>query len=412
MRDDTRYVVILGDGMSDRPLQEIGGKTPLEVARTPNMDRLASQGTCCWVQTVPQGMHPGSDVANLSVMGYDPQRFYTGRAPIEAASMGVELGEGDIAFRCNLVTIENGVMADYSAGHITSGEAAGLIESLQDELGDQRFSFHPGVSYRHLMVWRGGKSGMECTPPHDISDQPVKPHLPRGEGSKELLELMEKAREILENHPVNQRRREEGKNPANSVWFWGQGPRPWLPPFSERFGLDGGVISAVDLVKGIGVLAGLRPVSVPGATGYIDTNYQGKVDAAVELLKEHRFVYIHVEAPDEAGHQGSVETKVQAIEDLDSKVVAPLVEWAERCGHRVRILLTPDHPTPIELKTHSPEAVPFVIWDSKVPVKGAEHYNERAFEHLKPYTLEPGFKVMYLLTQKICTNCTAGCGGQ
>ena len=410
MKNDTRYMVILGDGMADRPLKELGGKTPLEAANTPNMDRLAQEGTCCWVKTVPKGMPPGSDVANLSVMGYDPQRFYTGRAPIEAASMGVELKEGDIAFRCNLVTIENGVMKDYSAGHISSEEAAELIASLQEALGDERFSFHPGVSYRHLMVWRGGPKVLECTPPHDISDQEIAEHLPKGEGSTELLELMEKAREILANHPVNSRRAGSGKNPANSVWFWGEGPKPWLPAFEERFGLNGGVISAVDLVKGIGVLAGLKPVSVPGATGYIDTNYQGKVDAAIEILSEGQFVYIHIEAPDEAGHQGSVETKIRAIEDVDSKVVAPLVEWAKGCGKRVRILLTPAHPTPIEIKTHSSDPVPFVIWDSERPVAGAEAYNERAFEHLKPYTLEPGFKVMYLLVQKICTNCTAGCG--
>ena len=410
MRSNSKYIVILGDGMADRPLKELRGKTPLEVASTPNMDKLAQKGTCCWVKTVPQGMSPGSDVANLSVMGYDPQRFYTGRSPIEAASMGVELGEEDIAFRCNLVTIENGVMKDYSAGHISTQEAAKIIESLQKELGDERFSFYPGVSYRHLMVWRGGPMEMVCTPPHDISDQEVEEHLPRGEGSRELLTLMERAREILAHHPVNEARIAEGKNPANSVWFWGQGPRPWLPAFEERFGLTGGVISAVDLVKGIGILAGLKPVSVPGATGYIDTNYQGKVDAAIDLLQDHQFVYIHIEAPDEAGHQGSVETKAQAIEDVDSKVVAPLMEWAIECGHRVRILLTPDHPTPIEIKTHSADPVPFVIWDNERPVEGVAAYNERAFEPLLPYTLEPGFKVMYLLVQKICTNCTAGCG--
>ncbi len=411
MRSNTKYIVILGDGMADRPLKELEGRTPLEAANIPHMDKLAQEGTCCWVKTVPAGMPPGSDVANLSVMGYDPERFYTGRAPIEAASMGVELGEKDIAFRCNLVTIENGVMKDYSAGHISNEEAAQIIESLQKELGDERFSFYPGVSYRHLMVWRGGPKEMECIPPHDISDQEVESHLPRGEGSQELRDLMEKAKEILANHPVNKARLAEGKNPANSVWFWGQGPRPWLPAFQERFGLSGGVISAVDLVKGIGVLAGLTPISVPGATGYIDTNYQGKVEAAIELLKEHQFVYIHIEAPDEAGHQGSIDTKIRAIEDVDSKVVAPLVEWAERCGHRVRILLTPDHPTPIEIKTHSADPVPFVIWDNQRQEKGVSAYNERAFEPLKPYTLEPGFKVMYLLTQKICTHCSEGCGG-
>ncbi len=411
MRSNTKYIVILGDGMADRPLKELEGRTPLEAANIPHMDKLAQEGTCCWVKTVPAGMPPGSDVANLSVMGYDPEKFYTGRAPIEAASMGVELGEKDIAFRCNLVTIENGVMKDYSAGHISNEEAAQIIESLQNELGDERFSFYPGVSYRHLMVWRGGPKEMECTPPHDISDQEVESHLPRGEGSQELRDLMEKAKEILANHPVNKARIAKGKNPANSVWFWGQGPRPWLPAFQERFGLSGGVISAVDLVKGIGVLAGLTPISVPGATGYIDTNYQGKVEAAIELLKEHQFVYIHIEAPDEAGHQGSVETKIRAIEDVDSKVVAPLVKWAERCDQRVRILLTPDHPTPIEIKTHSADPVPFVIWDNQRQEKGVQAYNERAFEPLKPYTLEPGFKVMYLLTQKICTHCSEGCGG-
>ncbi len=370
-----KYVVLLGDGMADLPLEELEGRTPLQAARTPSMDRIASGGSLGLIRTVPEGFPAGSDVANLSVLGYDPSVYYTGRAPLEAASMSVELGPADVAFRCNLVTLEDDRMADFSAGHISTAEAKALVTDLHKELADGQVAFYAGVSYRHLMVWQNGRRDMVCTPPHDITGQPFKGYLPTGEGHELLNDLMLRAQGLLREHPVNRRRLDGGKRPANAIWLWGQGLRPSLPTFQERYGLTGAVISAVDLLKGIGIYAGLTPIEVPGATGYFDTNYRGKAQAALKALQEMDFVYVHVEAPDEAGHMGDVEEKVRAIENFDEKVVAPIWDGLQDLGP-FRILLLPDHPTPIATRTHSKEMSPFVIFDSREVRASQDSYDE------------------------------------
>ncbi len=370
-----KLVVLLGDGMADLPLSSLQGKTPLQKAKKPNMDLLAKRGRSGLARTVPDGFPPGSDVANLSVMGYSPAEYYTGRAPLEAAAMGVALAEGDIAFRCNFVTIEMGIMKDYSAGHISSEEGRDLIEALKPMMPGMRL--YAGVSYRNLLVLRSGGDAV-CTPPHDISDRPVAEHLPTGPEGGELIRLMEAARPILESHPVNQRRIAAGKRPANAIWLWGQGRAPAMPSFAEKYGLSGAMISAVDLLKGIGRYAGLEVIDVPGATGNIDTNYEGKVRAALEALKSCEFVYLHIEAPDEAGHEGDVDLKVKAIELFDERVVGPIVEGLEKSGESWRALLLPDHSTPISIKTHSSDPVPFVIAGSGIMPDGVENFDEAA----------------------------------
>ena len=321
-----KYIILIGDGMADAPIDELGGKTPLEYAPTPNMDRLTEIGSLGLFHTVPEGYPPGSDVANLSILGYDPALYYTGRAPLEAASIGVELKPGDIAFRCNFVTlVEDGgktIMADYSAGHLSTGRGGRrLIASLDEGLQARGVRFYPGKSYRHLMVWEGGKDALECTPPHDISDRESTPHLPKGDGADFLIELTKTSWDILKDHPVNLKRIEDGKNPATSIWLWGQGKAPSMPTLKERFGLSGSIISAVDLMNGMGVYAGLNVITVPGATGYIDTNYEGKADYALKSLEDNDFICVHVEAPDEAGHQGDLQAKLKAITDFDARIV-------------------------------------------------------------------------------------------
>ncbi|MCX6674180.1 MAG: cofactor-independent phosphoglycerate mutase [Methanothrix sp.] len=324
-----KLVVLLGDGMADLPLAALQGKTPLQAAIKPNMDLLARRGKSGLAQTVPEGFPPGSDVANLCVMGYSPARHYSGRAPLEAAAMNVALGEADIAFRCNLVTIVDGIMLDYSAGHITSEEGRELIEALQPLMPERRL--YAGVSYRNLLVLQAGANAV-CTPPHDISDQPVVEHLPSGPDSDLLIKLMEAARPVLARHPVNEKRISEGKRPANAIWLWGQGPAPVMLSFHEKYGLKGAMISAVDLLKGIGRYAGLEVIDVPGATGTIDTNYEGKVQATLEALQRCDFVYLHIEAPDEAGHEGNTGLKVRAIELFDERVVGPVVAGLKKSG--------------------------------------------------------------------------------
>lgn len=362
-----KYIILQGDGMADYPLDELGGKTPLEVAITPNMDWLASQGILGLAHTIPPGFSPGSDVGNMSILGYDPALYHTGRSPLEAASMGVSLGEKDVAFRCNLVTLRGegreAVMEDFTAGHISSEEAAEIIHDLAQRLGSDGFEFHSGVSYRHLMVWRDGKESMETTPPHDISDKKVGPYLPRGQGAETLLKLMEGSQEILAAHPVNRQRARKGERSATSIWLWGQGRAPKMPSLKERFGISGAVISAVDIINGLGVYAGLDRVRVPGITGFFDTNYKGKGEYGVRALGDKDLVFIHVEAPDEAGHMGDVAKKIQAIEDFDEKVVGTVLRGMER-WREWRLLLMPDHPTPITLKTHVPDPVPFVLFSS------------------------------------------------
>ena len=370
-----KLVVLLGDGMADLPLEALGGRTPLQAAEKTNMDRLAKKGRSGLARTVPDGFAPGSDVANLSVLGYDPAECYTGRAPLEAAAMNVHLGPDDIAFRCNFVTIEDGLMKDYSAGHISSPEGQELIEALAPLIPGRRL--YPGVSYRNLLVLQAGAKA-ECTPPHDISGRPVAEHLPRGQDSQLLVSLMEAARPVLERHPVNRRRKAAGKRPANAIWLWGQGPAPAMPSFAEKYGLSGAMISAVDLLKGIGRYAGMEVIDVPGATGNIDTNYQGKVDAALQALQSRDFVYLHIEAPDEAGHEGEIDLKVRAIELFDEKVVGPVVQGLEKSGEAWRVLLMPDHATPIAIKTHSSDPVPFTIAGSGIQPDGVESFDELA----------------------------------
>ncbi len=363
-----KYVILQGDGMPDHPLDELRGKTPLEAANTPNLDRIARSairfGTA---KTIPEPLPPGSDVGNLAVLGYDPMLYYTGRSPLEAASMRVDLNWDDVALRCNLVTLsyQDGkeIMQDYSAGHITTGEARELLLDLKKELEEQDLKFHPGVSYRHLVIWSGGNKSIKTTPPHDISGKEINPYLPTGEGAQRLNGLIEKSREILEGHPVNKRRLEEGKSPATSIWLWGQGVAPSMPSFEELYGMSGSVVSAVDLVKGIGRYAGLSVIDVPGATGYLDTNYEGKVEYALDSLNEVDITMIHIESTDETGHVGDANLKIQAIEDFDGRVVKHVLESMGRFGD-YKILVTSDHPTPIDVRTHVNEPVPFAIYSS------------------------------------------------
>lgn len=348
-----KYLLILADGAADEPLEELGGKTPLEVAKKPNMDMIAKKGRCGMLKTVDESMTPGSDVANMSILGYDPEKYYTGRGALEALSMGVPFGEDDMAYRCNLVTIENGKMKDFAAGHITSEEGAELFKSLQEKVPELKF--YPGVSYRNVMMFPGGK-GVESYPPHDIVDEVVDNYMPKGPDADVVMKAMVRAADVFENHPVNVARKAAGKNPATTIWPWSSGKKPAMPKFEEMFGKKGAMISAVDLLFGIAACCGMEIVKVEGATGYLDTNYMGKAKAAVETLKgDADFVYMHVEATDEAGHLGSVEEKIRAIERLD-EAVGYILENFDGC-----VMLMPDHPTPIAKKTHTHDAVPFVV---------------------------------------------------
>jgi 2,3-bisphosphoglycerate-independent phosphoglycerate mutase len=383
----TKYIVLLGDGMADLPIAELGGITPLEAARTPNMDRVAREGVAGMVKSVPEGFPPGSDVANLSIMGFDPRRFYTGRAPIEAASLGIELSPSDVAYRMNLVTLGEPqgpagrrVMVDYSAGHITDEDSHPLVSSLDRGMGSHEFRMYPGKSYRHILVWRNGLTDISTTPPHDIIGKEIGTYLPYGEGAGRLLERMREGQRILAHHPVNRARAKEGKSPANSPWFWGQGKRPRLVTFRERFGIEGAVISAVDLVQGLGGLSGLEVIHVPGATGWVDTNWEGKVGAALDALEKGAdFVYLHVEAPDEAGHAGDAALKVKAIELFDERIVGPVLAGMEAFPSR-RILVLPDHQTPIAIRTHNRNPVPFAAVGTDLSGRGAADFSEASCE--------------------------------
>ena len=358
-----KYAVLIGDGMADYPIEKLGGKTILQAARTPAMDYIAAHGKIGLAKTIPDELHPGSDVANMSILGYDPAVYYSGRAPLEAASMGVALASDDVAFRCNLVTIEHRRIKDYSAGHISSEEARILIETLDAELGNEELSFNPGISYRHLLVAKNNLGAeTECTPPHDITGKKIEEYLPGGKDGDFFSDLMKKSMIVLELHPVNLKRIEEGKNPANSIWVWGQGYAPKFTPFQELYGKTGAVISAVDLLKGIGVYAGMDVIEVQGATGYLDTNYEGKASAAIEVLKTRDLVFVHVEAPDEAGHEGSIDKKLKAVEDFDSRIVVPILKHAMASDEPFTILVLPDHPTPISIKTHARDPVPFAVY--------------------------------------------------
>ncbi|MCX8026957.1 MAG: cofactor-independent phosphoglycerate mutase [Thermodesulfovibrionales bacterium] len=398
-----KFVVIVGDGMADRPLKALNGKTPLQVANTPYMDMLASKGVVGMVRTIPKGLHPGSDIANLSILGYDPTVYYTGRAPLEAGSMGINMGESDVAYRCNLVTLKfcrgmtNAVMDDYSAGHITSDEARGLIETIQEMMGNEEFRFYPGVSYRHLMVWKNGCKDVECVPPHDITGKLISDYLPIGECSQKIQMLMRRSVEILTDHEINKQRMAKGLKPANSIWLWGQGKKPSLPLFFEKYGVNGALISAVDLTKGLGVFAGFKVINVPGATGWLDTNYEGKAQYGLDALNEVDFLYLHVEAPDEAGHSGRIDYKIQAIEDLDTRVIRPVFEGLNKRFKEFRLMVLPDHPTPIEIKTHSDEPVPFVLYDSTVTIDTIRKYDEQIHTQKDCIHIEKGHSLMDLL---------------
>lgn len=370
-----KYIILVGDGMGDLPIAEFGGKTPLAFAQTPAMDRIARDGELCLVRTVPEGFSPGSDVANLSLLGYLPHECYSGRAPLEAASLGVALAPGQIAFRCNLVTLrfaeDRVFMEDYSSGHISSQEARVLVEGLEEAAGTDRLRFYPGVSYRHLLVHSGEVGPLVTVPPHDYTGREVTEFWQRYTSIPHLREALAKAVAFLADHPVNQDRRARRRNPANAIWLWGEGKAPSMPTIMAQFGVGGALISAVDLLKGLGVYAGLEIIEVDGATGYLDTNYAGKATAALEALKTKDLVFVHVEAPDEAGHQGSLKDKLQAIEDFDGKIVKPIFEALLAGGHDFRLAVAMDHFTPLATRTHSADPVPVAIYDSRAVQAGS-----------------------------------------
>ena len=373
-----KYVVVIGDGMADYPLKELGGKTPLQTAQIPNMDRIASDGVNGLLKTVPSNMGPGSDVANMSIMGYDPQKYYTGRGPLEAPSIGAKLENGDVAFRCNFINQEKGLLADFNADHISTIEASELIEALNQKFYEYG-KFYLGTSYRNLFVCKDHKmASLISTPPHDVVGESIKEHLIKPSDDRRAIvinELMYESQEILENHPINIKRVQEGKKPANMIWLWGQGVKPEMEPFHDKYGLKGATITGVDLIKGLGVYLGLTNVSVPGATGYYDTDYCGKAKYALKSLKDHDLVFIHVEAPDEAGHAGDVEEKIKAIERIDKRILGKLMdEMPEYDEYAISIL--PDHPTPIPIKTHVKDPVPFAMYSSKGGSDSVEKYDE------------------------------------
>lgn len=394
-----KHIIILGDGMADWPVKSLGGKTLLQAARTPYMDKLARMGRTGRLVTVAEGFHPGSEVANMSVMGYNLPKVYEGRGPLEAASIGVDLKPGEMAMRCNIICIEGDLLKNHSAGHITTPEADVLVKYLQEELGNERVHFYTGVQYRHLLVIKGGDKRIACTPPHDVPLKPYRPlmvkpllgteHITRPEGDAELTpaqtadlinDLIVRSQDLLENHPINLKRKAEGKDPANSIWPWSPGYRPQMEPLAEKYPQirKGAVISAVDLINGIGYYAGLRRLNVEGATGLYDTNYENKAAAALEALKTDDFVYLHVEASDEAGHEGDVDLKIRTIENLDSRAIGPIYEEVKDWEEPVAIAVLPDHPTPCELRTHTAEPVPFLIWYPGIEPDEVQTFDEVA----------------------------------
>lgn len=377
-----KYLIILGDGMADKPIPELDGKTPLAYAQTPTMDAYAEKSEIGMVHTIPEGMNPGSDTANLSVLGYDPKIYYTGRSPLEALSIGVDMKETDVALRCNIVTVSADALPyaektiiDHSSSEISTEEAAVLLEAVRSELETDTYKYYLGTSYRHLTIWDRGEV-VELTPPHDVLGRKIGTYLPE---QPVLREMMEKSYAILSAHPINQERMKKGLNPANSLWFWGAGTRPMLDSFQEKTGHTGAMISAVDLLKGIAAGAGMKVVEVAGANGGLHTNYEGKADAAVHaLLKDGLdFAYIHLEAPDEMGHQGSYERKVQAIENLDTRIIRRVIDQLETAGADFRMLVLPDHPTPVAIRTHVSDPVPYMLYDSTAPQNHTWHYNEK-----------------------------------
>lgn len=380
-----KHIIILGDGMADEPIPELGDKTPMEVANTPTMDWLASHGRVGRLKTVPVGYHPGSEVANMSVLGYDLDKTFEGRGSLEAASIGVPLLDGEMAMRCNLICIENGIIKNHSAGHISNEEAAELIDFLNEQLADDNIRFYQGVSYRHLLKVKHGDKRIHCTPPHDVPGTPfrdvlIRPEAAEAQATADLLNgLILRSQELLENHPVNIKRKAEGKDAANSIWPWSPGYRPRMQTLMERFGIDSGVvISAVDLIRGIGVYAGLKPILVEGATGLWNTNYEGKVAAAIAALKDNDFVFLHIEASDEAGHEGDYNLKIKTIENLDSRVCKPILEAVQQMNEPIAIAVLPDHPTPCRIRTHTGEPVPFLIYRPGDHADSVERFSEHS----------------------------------
>jgi 2,3-bisphosphoglycerate-independent phosphoglycerate mutase len=388
----TKYAIIIPDGAADEPLEQFGNKTVLEVAETPNMDTVSREGRQGIVRTVPDGMEPGSDIAQMTLLGYDPRRYYTGRAPIEAVARNIKLAEDDWVFRCNLVTIVDGKMEDHSAGHISTEEASALINELNEQFGNEHTRFYPGVSYRHLLVFKGCDFDVRTYPPHDHIGSAVEKILPRGKGAETLVDLMARSQQLFANHDVNKVRRDLGENQVSSIWLWGQGRKARMESFKKRFGIRGAAITAVDLVRGLSKLIGFDLIDVPGATGFVDTNYKGKASAAIEALDKYDLVFVHIEAPDEASHNGSVEMKKKAIEQIDKCIVGPVLEVLRRY-ESWRILVMPDHPTPISSKAHSAEPVPFAMAGTGVNGILQAGFSE-ASSARSGFKVENGFELM------------------
>jgi 2,3-bisphosphoglycerate-independent phosphoglycerate mutase len=387
-----KYVIIVPDGAADEPIEQFGNKTALEAAQKPNIDEISVMGKQGIVRTIPEGMEAGSDIAQMSLLGYDPRRYYSGRAPIEAVARNIELSEQDWVFRCNLVTISDGKMADHSAGHITTKEAATLIEELNEQFEDEQMRFYPGVSYRHLLVFKNADFEVRTYPPHDFIGTAIDKILPRGRGADALIELMARSQQLFADHDINRVRRDLGENEASSIWLWGQGRKTQMESFEQRFGIRGAAITAVDLVRGLAMLVGFDVINVSGATGFVDTNYAGKGSAAIEALKEHDLVFIHIEAPDEASHSGNAAMKKRAIEQIDKYIVGPVFE-AIRKYPEWRILVVPDHPTPLRTFAHSPEPVPFAM--AGTAVAGVLHLPLSEANAAKAgFRIENGFELM------------------
>lgn len=404
-----KYVVVLYDGMADYPVEALGGKTPMQKANKPIFDSLAKRGEVGLVRTIGEGLKPGSEIGNLTVMGYDPRKYFTGRSPLEAISIGVKMADDDISLRCNLVTLsdeenyDDKTMVDYSAGDISSEEAAKIIKTVQQNFGGGEFDFYSGVSYRHCLIFHKGTTDLgTMTPPHDISGRVVGPYISTSPNAQKLTSLMRKSYDLLKDHPVNIERIKQGKRPANSIWLWGEGTKPTLPPFSDLYGVKGTVISAVDLLKGIGIAAGMQTPEVEGATGYIDTNFEGKANAAVDALKKDcDFAYIHIEAPDECGHRYEPENKVKAIEYIDSRVLPIVIKGLEEIGEDYKIMILPDHPTPLSTRTHASDPVPYMIYQkSKEKDSGVESINEESAKKTGNF-IDAGYELMNKFIKEI-----------
>ena len=389
---NAKYVIIVPDGAADEPLEQLGGKTVLQAANTPNMDQISKTGKQGLVRTIPDKFEPGSDVAQMSLLGYDPKKYYTGRAPIEAVAQNIKLSDSDWVFRCNLVTIADGKMADHSAGHISTSEGGSLIKDLNKQLGNEHINFYPGISYRHLLVFRDMNFDVRTCPPHDNINVPIEKILPRGKGADLLIDLMARSQQLFSAHDINRVKRDLGENEVSSIWLWGQGKKTIMDRFHKRFGLKGATITAVDLAKGLSKLIGFDLIEVPGATGFVDTNYKGKADAAIEALEKYDIIFVHIEGPDEAGHSGNVELKKKGIEQIDKFVIGPVIEALSKYENW-RILVAPDHPTPVRTGIHSAEPVPFAMAGTNVSGVLNTSFSE-ANAARTGFVIENGFELM------------------